>query len=204
MWSQTFKESVLDLVNKPAPWVEWGQAFLFLAYGLVILATGGDWLRGELFTGEKYDVRVMGLGVLSCLLSGIHAYGIAKEVYFIRSGIARAATLLWMTLLIYYYRSPTHKIGTVMCLLWVLFNFKVYLWVAEIKRRVFLNGRKPRDDSRHAVLQRARHGSGARIDFAVVEGARRTASRRAEEGAGGHRGPATIGDADTRGLPSYP
>ena len=40
MWSQTFKESVLDLVNKPAPWVEWGQAFLFLAYGLVILATG--------------------------------------------------------------------------------------------------------------------------------------------------------------------
>lgn len=200
MWSQTFKESVLDLVNKPAPWVEWGQAFLFLAYGLVILATGGDWLRGELFTGEKYDVRVMGLGVLSCLLSGVHTYGIVKEVYFIRTSIARAATLLWMTLLIYYYHSPTHKIGTVMCLLWVLFNFKVYLWVAEIKRRAFLNGRKPRDDSRHAVLQRARHGSGARLDFAVVEGARRTARRRTEEGSGSYRRSTTIRSADPRGL----
>ena len=135
MWSEQSKEKIISLACSPAPWLEIGQAFLWFAYGLAILGSGGMWLVGEIYQGDAFNPLICLWGLL-CLLLGIaHGFAIYKKDSFIRILFARVAVLFWAAMASFYLYSPTHKIGAIACLYFLLAQIKTYLWVKEISRR---------------------------------------------------------------------
>lgn len=135
MWSEQSKKKILTLAHSPAPWLEIGQAFLWIMYGLAILGSGGTWIQLELYQGEAATGYIVALGSALLAIGCIHARGIYKQDLFIRSLLAQVSTLFWSALVVLYLYSPTHKIGSVTCLALMLSQIKTYLWTREIARR---------------------------------------------------------------------
>lgn len=135
MWSEQSKKKILTLFHSPAPWLEIGQAFLWIMYGLAILASGGTWIQIELYQGEAATGYIVVLGSVLLIIGCIHARGIYKQDLFIRSLMAQVSTVFWSALIVLYLHSPTHKIGSVSCLAFMLGQVKTYLWTREIARR---------------------------------------------------------------------
>lgn len=150
---------LMMLCTTSSPCLEAMQAFCYFGYGVVILGTGGTWLRGELYQGPAGDPVILTIGAVMLSLSFLHGYGLIYSVFSIRTWIARGSVLLWSALLVFYLYSPTHKIGVVMCLAMLIAQAKTYLWLAEVQRRDAVVGH-PHDRHNYSLHRRG-IGAGA-------------------------------------------
>jgi hypothetical protein len=133
--AERWKERFVEHVNSPAPWCEWLQVVAWVLYGINILVTNGTILRGELYDGAPGNPVILGIGAVMLLTGIIHGYGVAVKDFAIRWIMAAGASLLWSALMAFYLTSHEHQVGYIACLLFLLTQIKVYLWVRESHRR---------------------------------------------------------------------